>query len=258
MLTVRNVTVRYGEKTAVENVSFSVTPGQWWMIAGPNGAGKSTLVEAMARGVPFLGGIFWDDREIGSFKSADYAQKVGVLSQIRRVEYAFSVEEVVSLGRYAHQRGFLRRSDAEGQAMMEKALEAAGLTDMRARRLTTLSGGEIQRVFLAQALAQDPALLILDEPANHLDPPYQRQLFSLIGEWLRQPGKAVISVVHDLTAARHYGSHALLLRQGKTVAAGETKKVFTRENLREAYGMDVAAWQRELLTEWAEERISAL
>lgn len=252
MLSAEGVSVRYGDKPAVQDVSFSIAPGQWWMIVGPNGAGKSTLVEAIARGVPYSGRILWGEREIGSYSSRDYAKKVGILSQTRRTEYAFTVAQVVRLGRYAHQRGFLRGGDAAGPARMEEALRLTGLTGMENRLLTTLSGGEIQRVFLAQVLSQDPRLLILDEPANHLDLKYQQALFSLIGDWLKQGERAVLSVVHDLSLARRYGTHALLLDQGRCAAGGTLPAVMSPDHLKAVYQMDVHAWMRDLLTPWQE------
>ena len=116
----------------------------------------------------------------------------------------------------------------------------------------TLSGGEQQRVFLAQVLAQDPALMILDEPANHLDLPFQQELFSLVSEWLKAPGRAVITVLHDLSLARLYGTQALLLKAGRPVAQGPAGEVLTRENLRQVYGMDVFAWMQDMLAGWQE------
>ena len=121
---------------------------------------------------------------------------------------------------------------------------------MRGRNMLTLSGGETQRVFLAQVFAQDPEILILDEPANHLDLPFQRDLFTMIGEWLKQPGRAVITVMHDLTLARRYGTHALLMSEGKAVGCGPIGEVMTRENLQKAYGMDIYGWMKDLLEEW--------
>ena len=116
--------------------------------------------------------------------------------------------------------------------------------------MLTLSGGECQRVFLAQVFCQDPEILILDEPANHLDLPFQQELFSLVGDWLKRPGRAVITVMHDLTLARKYGSHALLLDRGACAAQGETSEVLTPEALQQVYGMDVYGWIRELLGTW--------
>ena len=116
--------------------------------------------------------------------------------------------------------------------------------------MLTLSGGELQRTFLAQLFAQNPRVLLLDEPTNHLDLVYQKQVFELIGAWLKTPGRAVASVVHDLSLARAYGSHALLLDAGKTRAYGEIADVFTPTHLDAAYDMDVSAWMHGLLNQW--------
>ena len=250
MLNAENITVRYGEKTVLDQVSFSVDSGEWWMVAGPNGAGKSTLLSAVTRGVPCAGRITLLGRDVSSYRPEELARQVGMLEQNHAAGYAFTVEEVVTLGRYAHRTGFLRRGDAEGEDKVRQALALTGLQELARRSVLTLSGGEMQRVFLAQVLAQDPRLLLLDEPANHLDLIYQKQLFSLIGDWLKTPGRAVISVVHDLALARRYGTHALLLRQGKTVSDGRTAEVFTPQNLQTAYGMDVFAWMQGLYAAW--------
>ena len=116
--------------------------------------------------------------------------------------------------------------------------------------MLTLSGGELQRTFLAQVFAQNPQVLILDEPANHLDLIYQKHIFSLVKDWLKEPGRAVLSVVHDLSLARRYGTHALLLHGGKCIAQGRMREVLTPENLDKVYGMDVYKWMRELLGQW--------
>ena len=183
-------------------------------------------------------------------KSAQLARCVGVLSQKNAVGYAYSVEEVVGLGRYAYRPGFLSGRRGEDRDRVDEALAVTGLTGLRRASMLTLSGGETQRVFLAQVFAQNPRVLILDEPANHLDLNYQQQIFSLIRDWLKQPGRAVLSVVHDLSLARRYGSHALLLDSGRCVAQGPIAAVMTPEHLNRVYGMDVAAWMRELLGQW--------
>lgn len=250
ILKAENLSVRYGEKTALQQISFKVREGEWWSVAGPNGAGKSTLAGALGRSVSYEGSAALQDRDIRSFSSAEYARKVGILSQHHTPVYGFTVEEVVSLGRYARCAGFLRHEDPDSTGKVEEALERTGLAAMRKRNMLTLSGGEQQRVFLAQVFAQDPDLLILDEPANHLDLPFQQELFDLIGAWLQSPGRAVITVMHDLNLARRYGTHALLLDGGKCVSQGLISEVMMPENLRQVYGMDVYAWMREMLSQW--------
>ncbi len=252
MLQGNHITVRYGDFTVIEDLSFHLEEGQWLMLAGPNGAGKSTLIETISRGTPYSGSILWRDQDIRSLKPAQLARNIGVLAQKNNVSYAYTVEEVVGLGRYAYKAGLFSGRDEGGKASVEKALEMTGLTGLRHASMLTLSGGEMQRVFLAQVFAQNPRVLVLDEPANHLDLKYQQHVFSLIREWLKEPGRAVLSVVHDLSLARRYGTHAILMHHGKSVAQGSVADVMTPENLRQVYGMDVFAWMRDMLSQWQE------
>ena len=162
------------------------------------------------------------------------------------------MEEIVQLGRYAHQRGLLGHRDEDGPEAVERALKLTGMKMLRKRSLLELSGGEVQRAFLAQVLAQEPEILLLDEPANHLDLVYQQSLFSLIGQWLQTPGRAALSVVHDLSIARRYGTHAVLMNEGRAVAQGPIEAVFTPENLQKVYSMDVYGWMNDLYALWQE------
>ena len=245
-----HITVRYGNNTVVNDLSFHLEEGQWLMLAGPNGAGKTTLIEAIAQGVPYTGSIRWENQELCSLKPSQLVQKIGVLSQKNNVGYAYTVEEVVGLGRYAYRSGFFSNADDQGKVLVESALEATGLTNLRHASMLTLSGGETQRVFLAQVFAQNPQILVLDEPANHLDLNYQQQIFSLIREWLKEPGRAVLSVVHDLSLARHYGTHAILMDRGKSIARGAIHEVMTPDNLQQVYGMNVYEWMQKMFSQW--------
>ena len=253
MLQVLDLTVRYGSFTAVNDLSFSLHPGDWLMLIGPNGAGKSTVVKAVSQGLSYSGQILLDGRDLRGIPAAERARSIGILSQNNRVEYAYTVEEIVRLGRYAYEKSFLTRRDTEGAKMVEYALQAAGLSDLRHASILSLSGGEIQRTFLAQVFAQNPRILILDEPANHLDLNYQQHVFSLIEQWLKQRDRAVISVVHDLSLARRFGTHALLMRAGSVLAQGSPVEVFEPEHLQKAYDMDVYAWMKELAASWLTE-----
>jgi len=250
MLKGSHITVRYGDHTVVDDLSFELLEGQWLMLVGPNGAGKTTLIKAIAQGMPYGGSMELEGKDIRRCKPAQLARKIGVLSQKNSVGYGYTVEEVVGLGRYAYTSSFLSSRDDGGMAQVERALEMTGLTDLRHTSVLTLSGGELQRTFLAQVFAQDPEILILDEPANHLDLKYQQHIFSLVARWLETPGRAVMSVVHDLSLARRYGTHAILMDQGRCAAQGEIAQVLTPDNLRGAYGMDVYAWMREMLAQW--------
>lgn len=246
MLEVSDLTVRYGTLTIVDGVSFSVPEGAWLMIVGPNGAGKSTILNAIAQSAPYTGQVLLGGENAKKLPPRERAKRLGMLMQTHAVGYGFTVEEIVRLGRYAYARGAADENDA----VVGRALAQTGLVELRAQSALTLSGGELQRTFLAQALAQNPAVLLLDEPVNHLDLAYQRDTFALMREWLKAPGRAAVSVVHDLSLARAFGTAALLLDRGRVVAQGETRAVLTRENLESVYGLDVYGWMRSMLLQW--------
>lgn len=251
MLKVENLSVSYEDLTILRDVSFSLRPGEWLMIVGPNGAGKSTLINAITGGIPSRGRIWFQGRNTRTMKAHELARGVGVLAQSHYVGYAFSVEEVVRLGRYAYAPTIFSHHSGE-EAAVRAALEQTGMYEQRKQSVLTLSGGELQRTFLAQTFCQDPKLLLLDEPTNHLDLVYQKQVFELIQAWLRQTDRAVISVVHDLSLARRYGTRALLLDHGQAVADGAMEDVFTDEILNRVYRMDVRAWMMGMLAQWKE------
>lgn len=246
MLDIENLGVAYGPLKILKGVSFSLEEGQWLMLVGPNGAGKSTLINAVAGGTAYTGRIRLQGRDIAGMRPREKARRVGVLAQHSGVGYAYTVEEVVRLGRYAHGR------DPKNTAHIHRALTQVGMEEKRNQSVLTLSGGELQRTFLAQALAQDPDLLILDEPTNHLDLKYRQQVFELVGQWLQVPGRAVLCVVHDLSLALAYGTCAVLLKEGRVMDRGEPKKVLSRENLLSTYDMDVAEWSRRMLGQWSD------
>ncbi|HHT17080.1 MAG TPA: ABC transporter ATP-binding protein [Papillibacter sp.] len=248
-----NLTVRFGDYTVVDNVSFTVSPGEWLMIVGPNGAGKSSIISAISQAVPYTGTVAFNGRDIRSLKSKDVAKCFGVLTQKHAVGYSFTVEEVVRLGRYSFSGGFFSRNEEVSEAIIEKALRMTGLEALRNQSVLTLSGGELQRAFLAQVLAQDPPLLILDEPTNHLDLVYQRQIFELISQWVQETERAVVSVVHDLSLARKYGTTALLMHKGKLVGHGPVNDVIDSEHIDPVYSMDVRQWMVDLLSQWQKE-----
>ena len=248
-----DITVEIRGKTVVDHVSFSLDDGEWLMIAGPNGAGKTTLVNAVTGGREHTGTVLYRGDDIRRLSAKQRAREIGVLSQTHHIDYAFRVHEVVRLGRYAYRGSFLSGgADKDGAEMVEHALALTGLTEKASQSVLTLSGGEMQRMFLAQLFAQDPKVLILDEPMNHLDLVYQKQLLSIIQEWLREEGRAVISVMHDLSIARAFGTAVMLLRDGKCMAQGTVEEAFRADILQKTYDTDVHDWMRQMLAQWKE------
>lgn len=250
MLEARGLTVRYGNHTVLDDVGFTLKEGQWLMVVGPNGAGKSTLISALSQGIPYGGSVTLDGLNAKGMQPGMLARKMGVLAQRHAVGYSFTVEEVARLGRYAYATGLIPSSHKDDTEMVEYALKRTGMLNMRHQSVLTLSGGELQRVFLAQLWAQNPKILLLDEPSNHLDLVYQKQTFELIRQWLDEPGRAVLSVVHDLSLAKAYGTEALMLNRGRTVGYGSVQEVLTRDALRSVYDMDVYDWMNTLLGQW--------
>lgn len=252
MLTVNHLSVTYGVHTVVDDVSFHVREGEWLMIVGPNGAGKSTILNAIMQGSEYSGEVLLGDVNVRKIKPVQRARQMGVLAQKNHVGYDFTAEEIVRMGRYAYNSGMFSGGKDEDEAAVNQALELTGMAAQRYQSVLTLSGGELQRTFLAQVFAQNPKVLLLDEPTNHLDLVYQKQVFALIKDWLKVPGRAVVSVVHDLSLAKAFGSDAILLSKGKMVKQGSVDTVLSSENLDPVYGMDVYAWMQEMLSQWTE------
>ena len=261
MISVNDLTVKYGDTVVVEDVSFEVRDGSWLMITGPNGAGKSTIIKAVSQGIPYTGSVKIDGQDASKMKSRDLARKIGVLSQEHYVGYGFTVEEVIRLGLYSRRgKSLLSRSGgsedsgSEVSSQAEEAFSAAvsmcGLEPYLKQSVLKLSGGELQRTFLAQLFAQDPQTLILDEPTNHLDLVYQKQIMELIDRWRLEKGRTVVSAIHDLSLARMFGTDAMIIDRGKVFSRGSAAEVLNSENLDPVYGMDVAAWIRSTQEVW--------
>ncbi|NCB63548.1 MAG: ABC transporter ATP-binding protein [Clostridia bacterium] len=250
MLEVERLGVSVGNYTLLSGVDFTLSEGCWLMVAGPNGAGKSTLINALSGGAEYTGTVRLEGTDLREVSARRRARTLGVLAQQHDVSYPFTVEEVVTLGRYSHAPGLFSKGDGADGEKVEEALRLTGMLERRRQSVLTISGGELQRVFLAQLFAQEPSILLLDEPTNHLDIGYQAQLFPLIEHWLSAGGRAVLSVVHDLALARRYGNRAMLLHQGRVLALGSKEEVFTEDTLRAAYGIDVGAWMRDLYHPW--------
>lgn len=251
LLDVRDLSVRFGTLEIVRQATFSVEKGQWLMLAGPNGAGKSTLLSAIAQLLPYEGQMRAGGVLARSLTSAARARFMGLLRQDNTLGYAFTVEEIVRLGAYARQESWLD-ADIE-ETPVADALRQVGLYDQRGQSALTLSGGELQRAFIAQLLVQDPPLMLLDEPTSHLDLKFQADTLDLLGTWLKQGDRAIISVMHDLSLAARYGTHALLLNRGETVAVGAVGDVLSDPNLNRVYGMNVREFMTGLFGQWRDD-----
>ncbi|MCD7730746.1 MAG: ABC transporter ATP-binding protein [Oscillospiraceae bacterium] len=250
MLEVRNLSCGYSGGDVVKGIDFSVNAGEIFSVTGPNGCGKTTLLRTLCGIIPYRGGSAKiNGEEISGLKREELSRRTALLSQTGAGgEYAdFTVFDTVMLGRYARSKGF-GTSKADREAV-ERCLEQTGTTDLRSRLITELSGGQLQRVFLARAFAQEPDIIFLDEPANHLDIKYQLKLLEILREWA-SGGKTVVGVFHDLNLAASLSDRMMLMNDGKCVLSGNAAEVCRSERLSEVYGFDVRGYMKGSLKIW--------
>jgi iron-chelate-transporting ATPase len=229
----------------VHGAGAHVRAGQVTALVGPNGSGKSTLLRALARlHRPDRGEIVLDGDDAAAVDALaltrrEFARRVTLLTQSRPVPTGLSVHDVVGFGRYPY-RGRFRGDDPDGPAAIERALALTRVTDLSDRPVDELSGGQLQRVWLACCLAQDTGVLLLDEPTNHLDLRYQVEILDLLRDLADGSGIAVGVVLHDLDQAAAVADEVVLLADGRVRAVGPPAAVLTSELLTEAYGIQVA------------------
>ena len=220
-------------------LSLTVAPGEILGVIGPNSAGKTTLIRLLTRvRRPEHGEILLDGRRLDTLPAAALAREVAVVPQELPQAFPFTVGELVLMGRYPHApaRYFERDTD---RAIARAAMEATGVLDLAALPLDELSGGERQRAVLARALAQEPRLLVLDEPTAHLDLRYQAECVGLLRRVNRERRMTVILVAHDLNLAAEVCDRLLLLAAGRAVRVGPPEQVLEEDVLREVYGCEV-------------------
>ncbi len=230
----------YHGTTVVDSASLAIGAGEVTALIGPNGSGKSTLLRSLARlHRPESGSIHVGDTTAAEALSArQFAKVVTLLTQSRPTPAGISVQDVVGFGRHPHQ-GRWRSQDEHGPRAVAWALEVTGVVDMAHRCVDELSGGELQRVWLATCLAQDTEVLLLDEPTNHLDLRYQMEILDLIRDLADEHGIAVGVVLHDLNHAAVVADHMVLLRRGRVTASGTVPEVLTSAHLSEAYDVPI-------------------
>lgn len=236
MIRVRSAVRRYGGETVLRGVGFEVRAGEHLGVIGPNGSGKSTLlkllsgVETPQEGVVEIGG-----RPASSYKRKELARWLAVLQQDALPPIGFTVREVVAMGRYPHQN-WIGEDREDADALIDSVLDCMSLTALADRPVERLSGGERQRVALAKAMAQQPKLLLLDEPTTYLDIGHQIQLMDLIRAWQRDSGLTVVAVLHDLNLAAMYCDRLLLLHRGEVACIGAPRDVLTAPRIESVYG----------------------
>ena len=252
MLKVEHLTCGYDGAPVVKDLSFEVPVGGRLCILGPNGCGKTTLLRALAGLLPHEGKVTAEGRDLAAMDRRQLARTVALLSQISSVYFSYTVYETVLMGRYAHQTGgAFSGPGPEDRAIALECMERTGVADLRDRQVTELSGGQLQRVFLARTFAQQPRVNLLDEPTNHLDLKYQVALVQELKAWAAGEGRCVVGVLHDVNLALDLADLFLLMEEGQARYFGPAAE-FDPAALNRVYQMDVGGYMRRSLQRWEE------
>jgi iron complex transport system ATP-binding protein len=247
LLNVDGVECRYGSVKVLEGVSLSVKEGDFVGVLGPNGSGKTTLLKSISRTLkPHRGTILLNEADIYSLKSVEVARQMAVVPQDSSIGFSFTALDVVLMGRNPHLARFQMESERD-VAIARKAMELTNTWHFADRPINELSGGERQRVIIARALAQEPKILLLDEPMTHLDIINQLEIMDLVKELCVKEGLIVLAVFHDLNLAARYCKSAILLKNGRIFSAGGLDDVLTSENIKNVFQVD-AIVKKHLVT----------
>jgi iron complex transport system ATP-binding protein len=233
-----HLTLSYGDRPILEDVSVRIPMGKITAFIGPNGSGKSTLFRALSRLLkPASGQVLIDGASIQSMSTKEVARKLAILPQQSSAPDSITVEDLVWYGRHPYRRPLLPPS-AVDRARVDWAIEATHLDALRRHPVDALSGGQRQRAWIALALAQDTDLLLLDEPTTFLDLAHQLDVLDLCVELNRDQGKTIVMVLHDLNLAAEYCDELFCVRAGRIAAHGPPAEIVTRDMIREVFGVD--------------------
>ncbi len=236
MLEIRDLSAGYGHRHVLEQISLKASEGEVVGVIGPNGSGKTTLLKTITKVLePISGTVLIDGTNIDKMQSTQIAKKVAVVSQVISINFEFTVEDIVLMGRTPYIKG---SETVEDINIVRDAMEKTNTLFLKDRLITQLSGGELQRVIIARAFAQNPKILLLDEPTSHLDITNQIDILNLVKHASRK-GMVVVAVMHDLNLAAYYCDKICLLRDGKLISVGTPDQVLTPSNIERAFNIAV-------------------
>ena len=250
MLTLNNVRAGYGGPDVIKNISLKIDSNI--SIIGPNGCGKTTLLKTIANILPSKGEILLGGKSFSRMKRREISMQIAMLSQQPAIYFTFSVFDTVMMGRYLHIKDrFLGMPTKKDREVVEKSLAAVNMLEDRDREITKLSGGQLQRVFLARALAQEPQIILLDEPTNHLDLKCQVELIDYLKIWAKENARIVVGVLHDINLALELSENLLVMQDGQIRAHGPAGEILSTGLLNNVYDMDVAEYMQKSFKRWS-------
>ena len=237
-LAARGVSLAYDQRTVVHGVDLDVPPGKVTVIVGANGCGKSTLLRGLGRLLRPVGGrVELDGEDLQRLRPRDVAAVLGLLPQQPLAPEGITVADLVARGRHPHQGAFRRWSATDADAVAQ-ALALTDTHDLAARRVEELSGGQRQRVWVALMLAQDPRIMLLDEPTTYLDIAHQVDVLDLLADLNAERGTTVVMVLHELNLAARYADHLVVMAQGQVLREGAPADVLDASCVAEAFGLE--------------------
>ncbi|GGF74742.1 iron-enterobactin transporter ATP-binding protein [Azorhizobium oxalatiphilum] len=236
-LSAQDVAIAYGRNPIVSGLDLAIPTGCFTALIGPNGSGKSTILRALGGlTAPNTGTILLDGHSIARLPTKEMARRVGLLAQGPAAPEGLTVTDLVRQGRYPHRPLFGRWSEQDAAAC-EEALALTDMAGLRDRPLDSLSGGQRQRAWIAMTLAQQTAILLLDEPTTFLDLAHQIEVMELITQLVATRGKTIVAVLHDLNQAARHADHMVLLKAGRIEASGTSAEVMTSANIQQVFAV---------------------
>jgi iron complex transport system ATP-binding protein len=240
MINIQNLVGGYTHSPIIKGLDLEIKKGEFFALLGPNGSGKTTLFKLITGQLPIKSGkVSLCGKEISSLSKLEKAKKVAVLTQEVQVSFDYTVEEIISLGRYPHQKGILKQLSKEDRKVIDEVMEITKISDFQKTQFRLISGGEKQRVLLAKALAQEPEILLLDEPTNHLDIKHTFQMLNLLKERQQTMGLTIFSILHDLNVASLYADRIALLHNGSFLEVGDVDLLRKEDQLKKVYEVKV-------------------
>lgn len=237
VLTIRDISVSFAEKEVLKNINWDIPNHKISTILGPNGCGKSTLLKVITGNLKAQSGtVCLKGKPLQSYANRELAQQVAFLPQTPELPRDMIVEELIACGRFPYQKWW-KSTVGEDRKAIEKAMQLTKTTALKERLVVSLSGGERQRVWIAMALAQEPKILLLDEPTTYLDINHQLEVLELLKKLNLEEGLTVVMVLHELNQAMKYSDELMVIHKGKIAACGTPLKVFTPELLREVFSV---------------------
>ncbi|QIK70476.1 ATP-binding cassette domain-containing protein [Erysipelothrix sp. HDW6C] len=235
MIEVTNITKKYGSFFALDDITLDIASNKVTAIVGENGSGKSTLLNIMGRlNNATSGSVLLDSKDINTYASLEYACKIATLKQANTINLRLRVIDLVGFGRYPHNQG---RLNADDILIVEESLAFMQCLDLRDKFIDQLSGGQLQRVYIAMILAQDTDVMLLDEPLNNLDLKHAHELMELIRQLVDEHGKTVVIIMHDLNMVYRYVDNIIALKHGRLICDGAVDDVLNEHMLHEIYDM---------------------